>query len=59
MTLAEYLKRENLTLEEFAKQVDSSPSTISRIARGQYVPRLDLCKRIVVQTKNMVTFEDL
>jgi DNA-binding XRE family transcriptional regulator len=59
MKLRQYLKKENLSLEEFAKKVNSSSSTIYRVATGNYTPKLDLAKRIVVQTQNAVTFEDL
>lgn len=38
MKLADYLKGEGLTLEEFAARIDRTAATVSRLARGQQRP---------------------
>jgi transcriptional regulator with XRE-family HTH domain len=59
MTLAEYIEKRKLTLEEFGKQIGMSRSATHRIARGQAYPMPETAKRIVEVTKGAVKLKDL
>ena len=55
--LSDYLKRKNITGQEFAASVKADPATISRILRGQE-PRIALALRIESATKGAVKVRD-
>ena len=44
---------------DFAKTVDTTTATISRIADGIVIPRKDLMQRINIATRGLVTPNDL
>jgi transcriptional regulator with XRE-family HTH domain len=58
MRLQEYLDREELSHEEFARTVNTSQSTISQIARGRTVPHKDTMWRIAYHTRFCVMPSD-
>lgn len=52
--LAQWLKERGMFQFEFAKMLDVSPSTITRIVRGDYKPRIDLAIQIEQETEGFV-----
>ena len=58
MLLADYLKANNLTLEQFGRRIDRSAATISRIARGLHKPDWPTMETIERATKGAVQPND-
>tara|TARA_Y100000310_G_scaffold182419_1_gene182518 strand:- start:1128 stop:1328 length:201 start_codon:yes stop_codon:yes gene_type:complete len=58
MKLSTYLSEENLTLDEFAKRIDRSIATVSRLARGKNAPDWETLRRISHTTNGAVTPND-
>lgn len=59
MTLAEYMVKRKLTLENLGKQIGMSRSATHRIVRGHAYPMPETAKKIVEVTKGAVKFKDL
>ena len=59
MTLAEYLRKRDLTIEEFGALIGKSRSTTHRIVRRLALPMPKTAQRIVKVTKGAVTLKDL
>jgi transcriptional regulator with XRE-family HTH domain len=59
MDLRTYLAREGLGLDDFAKRIDRSLASVSRIARGLQRPDWDTMERICRATNGEVTPNDL
>ncbi|WP_371932241.1 helix-turn-helix transcriptional regulator [Roseibium sp. MMSF_3361] len=57
--LATFLAERRIAQSDFAKIVNATPSTISRICRGKRFPSRRLASRIVAATEGAVTIEDL
>ena len=49
--LAEYRAERNLTIEEFADLLGTTPRTLYRIARGETVPRPSTIRRFAARLK--------
>jgi len=58
MDLRAYLDREGLTLEAFAKRVDLSTASVSRLVRGLQRPDWDTMTKIARETAGEVTPND-
>lgn len=58
MTLADYLKQENLKDADFAKRCKCDRTTILRIRTGQTKPSTALMEEIAKQTDGMVQPND-
>lgn len=58
MRLAEYLKSENLKPSHLALRLSVPASTITRLAKGERKPSLDLAKKIADATDGHVTPND-
>lgn len=58
MKLSAYLKLHNIRPANFAAIVGVPASTISRIASGQRMPRVDTAQRIAEATNGEVSLED-
>ncbi len=58
MTLAEYLKLENVKPSHFATRLGVSASTVSRFLKGERVPSPQMLRRIAELTSNRVTPND-
>ncbi|MEL7300879.1 MAG: hypothetical protein AAFM92_10890 [Pseudomonadota bacterium] len=59
MTLNDFLVSNSISMVAFAKSVDTTAATVSRIADGLVTPRRDLMKRIYAATEGAVTPNDL
>jgi len=59
MQLKTYLKKNKITMLEFADRIDVNVSTVSRICRGVVVPSRSTMKRILVETDGKVQPSDL
>ena len=59
MTLREYRKAHNLTLDAFGKLISRSGATVSRIERGLDRPGWDTLERIEKITGGAVTAADI
>lgn len=58
MKLEQYLTDKNIKPVAFAASIDVAPSTITRIIRGERLPRIDLVEKIKRATGGEVTLED-
>ena len=58
MTLAEYLKTENVKPSHLAMRLAVPASTITRLAKGKRAPSLGLAKKIAEATDGRVTPND-
>lgn len=58
MTLAEYIKHKGMTLADMAALLDCSVPTVSKISRGQHVPKSALLAKIQDVTGGHVTPND-
>jgi transcriptional regulator with XRE-family HTH domain len=58
MTLAEYLKTQNLTADAFAGASGLTPSCLSRYLSGKRTPTLASAALIMVASKGAVDFHD-
>jgi transcriptional regulator with XRE-family HTH domain len=58
MTLADYLKRENMKDGDFAAKVECDRTTILRIRTGQTKPTPPLMERIAIETGGLVRPDD-
>lgn len=58
MHLRRFRKLNKIKMEDFAKQLDSSPSTISKIENADSFPRPELMNKILLITKGQVTPND-
>lgn len=58
MELQEYLKKRNLTTEQFAKLIAVSQGAVSRYATGKRFPSRDILRRIDAATKGKVRAND-
>jgi len=58
MKLKDFLEKEGISNAEFAKRIGVSKMTISRYVRGEAIPKPDIMRRIVKDTKNKVTAND-
>lgn len=56
--LRNYMTEKSITEAELAAEVGVNQSTIHRLARGQFVPRVDLANKIRVATKGRIRFLD-
>ena len=54
MTLSEYLSVEQILQAAFADRIGVKQATVSRLARGEMRPSLDLALRIEAETKRKV-----
>ena len=59
MTLAEYLKTENIRRAAFAVRVGTSGASITRICDGTQNPAPELMREIIAATGGKVTLEEL
>lgn len=59
MTLTEYLNRPDQTATALAVKVGCEVSTITRLAKGERAPSLDLAVRIERETDGAVSLADL
>jgi len=59
MKLADYLKKNDLTHENFSKKVGVTRPVITQILGGKRNPSLKLVKRIEEETNGEVGFHDL
>lgn len=59
MTLKQYLKERGIKQQAFAKKLEISDASMSRIIRGEQWPDKNLCRLIKKLTKGAVTAEDL
>ena len=59
MKLLDYLRKNNLTHEEFSKKVGVSRVQITRLVNLIQDPSVRLIERIKIATNNKVTYEDL
>lgn len=58
MKLEQYLTNNSIKPVAFAASIDVAPSTITRIIRGERLPRIDLVEKIKRATGGEVTLED-
>ncbi len=58
MTLADYLAREAITTEEFARRVDVDRVSVCRYLRGRRRPHWDVMQRIIQETEGHVMPND-
>lgn len=58
MTLADFLKINNIRQADFAEQIGRSAAYVSMISRGQIWPSRDVVSRIVSATGGLVTAND-
>ena len=58
MTLADYLRKHELTHEVFADRIGCEQPTVTRFVGGKRIPSPDLMKRIVDATAGEVTAND-
>lgn len=58
MTLADWLKRENLSPTDFGKRIGKAQATISRYATGKRIPEPEIMALIVEATGGDVTPND-
>lgn len=54
MTLSEYLSANSISQVRFAALIGVKQATVSRLARGSFVPSLDLAVRIERETAGQV-----
>lgn len=59
MTLTDYLTQTNQTATALAAKVGCEVSTITRLAKGERSPSIDLAFRIERATSGVVTIADL
>jgi len=59
MTIEQYIKRYDMTYEEFADIVGCSVSAITLWVQGKRTPRPSMAQNIVIATDGEVTLEDL
>ena len=59
MTLAEYLDKNNIRREDFAKEIGVSQAYISMLCHRKHDPSLSVIMRIKDATKDAVLAEDL
>jgi len=59
MKLDEYLKKEKLTQEEFAKKIGVVPQSVSNYVNGASFPKRDVARRIIEVTCGEVSLADL
>lgn len=59
MLLSEWLKAKGIRGRAFAARIDRSPSTVSRIARGEVEPNRETRDLIIRETGGAVTAADL
>jgi plasmid maintenance system antidote protein VapI len=59
MKLTEYLDQPNQTATALAAKVGCEVSTITRLAKGERSPSIDLALRIERATSGLVTISDL
>ena len=58
MQLADYLKAEGIAATEFAKRIDRSEATVSRIVRGVNRPDWSTMQKIRIATNDKVMPND-
>lgn len=58
MTLSEYLSRHGLHQQAFAERVGLTQSTISRYVSGERMPKRQHLRRIMEETRGLVTPTD-
>ena len=58
MTLAEYMRKHDLTLAKFAGQIDVSVEAVRRYRLGKRTPRREHMARIKAATGGAVTADD-
>lgn len=58
MKLAEYLTRAGIKKSQFAKQIGSPVSVVSRLVRGERDPSVETLKRIIDATDGSVSIND-
>lgn len=56
--LRNYMSEKDITEADLAAMVGVNQSTIHRLARGQFLPRVDLADRIRVATNGRIKFPD-
>jgi transcriptional regulator with XRE-family HTH domain len=59
MHLSDYLRAERLTDEQFGRRLGVSPFAVGKWRRGERFPRVDVLRRIEVETGGKVTASDL
>ena len=59
MTLSEYLHERGETVTHFARRIETSRVSVSRIIHGKQTPGSQLIKRIHAATDGAVTANDL
>ena len=58
MTLADYLKSEDITAAEFARRIGATRSIVARWAKGERIPRREAMQQISVVTGGRVGPDD-
>jgi hypothetical protein len=58
MTLADYLTRHEISVEEFARQISVEPISVRRYLAGSRWPKWPIMERIVKATAGAVTPND-
>lgn len=58
MKLAKYLETHDITASDLASRLGVPVSTVSRWARGERSPRIDMAERLREVTGGAVTFAD-
>lgn len=59
MTIPEYLKKHNLTQEQFGTMIGKSQQLVSGYCTGQLVPPRATALKIITVSKGEITLEDL
>lgn len=59
MKLQSWLKEQEWTASDLADRIKVSPSTVTRLLRGELEPSLGLAHKIVTATGKAVRYEDL
>lgn len=59
MKLKEYFDRFSVNIEQFSKKIDVSRRTIYDILKEKSTPNLTTAAKIMRETQNLVTYEDL
>lgn len=59
MNLKEWIARNDMTVGEFANQINKTKETVSRYCNNKLQPSLKTCYRIIDATKGDVTMSDI
>ena len=59
MTISEFIKKQGISKEVFAKFVELSPASVYKYCTGERVPSLKTAARIEKMTRGQVTMSDM